>query len=240
MQSPEALHPELEDTSHLHSIQDPFLAELSMQYLRLLLQGDRQKASELILQAVQGGRSSVQAIYLQVFQPVLYEVGRLWETNQVSVAVEHFCTAATQLVMSQLFPYILSTRKIGCSMVGCCVGNELHEVGMRMVSDFFEMQGWETYFLGANSPNEAILEALEQRSAHLLAISVTLNSHLPQARQLIEQVQSQDSLQGVKILIGGYPFVCQPELAQDMGAHGCGKDAAQALQLAQELVNCKE
>ncbi|MFO8031908.1 MAG: cobalamin-dependent protein [Desulfohalobiaceae bacterium] len=240
MLSPENLYPEQEESSHLHQIQDPFLAQLAKKYLQQLLQGERQRPSELILQAVQEGQTTVQDVYLQIFQPVLYEVGRLWESNQVSVAVEHFCTAATQLVMSQLFPYILSSRKTSCSMVGCCVGNELHEVGMRMVSDFFEMQGWETYFLGANCPNEDVLKALEQRGAHLLAISVTLQSHLSRAQELISQVSAQTNLQHVNILIGGYPFVRDPGLAQQIGAHGCGRDAAQAVQLAQELVNCED
>ncbi|MFP4391934.1 MAG: B12-binding domain-containing protein [Desulfohalobiaceae bacterium] len=240
MHSPEDLCPQQEDSSHLRGIQDRFLADLARQYLHHLLQGERQRPSELILNAVQEGRASVQDIYLQVFQPVLYEVGRLWETNQVSVAVEHFCTAATQLVMSQLFPYILSTEKNGCSMVACCVGNELHEVGMRMVSDFFEMQGWETYFLGANCPSQDVLQALEQKNAHILAISVTMQSHLPRAQELIKLVSNQTSLQRLKILIGGYPFVQNPDLARDLGAHGCGRDAAQALQLAQKLVNCGE
>jgi methanogenic corrinoid protein MtbC1 len=240
MPSPEDLHPERQESSHLRQIKDPFLAGLAQQYLRLLLQGDRQRPSELILQTIQEGQATVQDVYLQVFQPALYEVGRLWESSQVSVAVEHFCTAATQLVMSQLFPYILSSKKASCSMVGCCVGNELHEVGMRMVSDFFEMQGWETYFLGANCPNEDVLKALEQRNAHLLAISVTLQSHLSRAQELVGQVSSQSNLEQVKILIGGYPFVREPGLAQEMGAHGCGRDAAQAVGLAQELVNCKE
>ena len=44
-------------------------------------------------------------IYRDVFQDALYEIGTLWETNQISVAEEHMGTAITQYVMSNLWKY---------------------------------------------------------------------------------------------------------------------------------------
>lgn len=35
-----------------------------------------------------------------------------------------------------------------------------HEIGMRMVADFFEMEGWDTYYLGANTPTRSILQTI--------------------------------------------------------------------------------
>ena len=63
------------------------------------------------------------------------------------MAQEHYCTAATQLIMSQLYPYIFTTGKNGRVLVGTCVSGDLHEIGVRMVSDFFEMEGWDTFYL---------------------------------------------------------------------------------------------
>ena len=78
-------------------------------------------------------------IYLQVFQPAQREVGRLGQTNRISVALEHYVTAATQPIMSQLYPRIFSPEKTGRRLIATCVGGELHEIGVRMVADFFEM-----------------------------------------------------------------------------------------------------
>ena len=47
----------------------------------------RHKATRQILQAMQDGLS-IESIYLEVFQPVQYEVGRLWQMNQLTVAQE--------------------------------------------------------------------------------------------------------------------------------------------------------
>ncbi len=78
---------------------------------------------------------------LRVFQPALYEVSELWQRNIISVSQEHYCTVATQFTMSLLYPHIFRGKKSDRVFVGCCVGGELHEIGMRMVTDFFEIEG---------------------------------------------------------------------------------------------------
>jgi methanogenic corrinoid protein MtbC1 len=193
------------------------------------------EASKLILDAVQNGMK-IEDVYLQVFQPIQYEIGRLWEINQISVAVEHYTSAATQLIMSQLFPYILCTERKGLSMVACSADNELHEIGVRMVADFFEMYGWDTYYLGANTPLEAVLNTLKEQSPHLLAVSVTMRRHLGYVRELIDQVRQIQENPRLKILIGGFPFVCDPDLWKEYAADGCAQDAREAITLAEKLV----
>jgi len=38
-------------------------------------------------------------------------VGRLWQTNRIGVTQEHLCTAVTQMVMSQLSPYLFTGER---------------------------------------------------------------------------------------------------------------------------------
>ena len=51
--------------------------------------------------------------------------------------------------------------------------------GDRMVADFFEMDGWDTYFLGANTPAESVLRTADERRADVLAVSCTMTFHIP-------------------------------------------------------------
>ncbi len=121
----------------------------------------------------QGG--AIQDLYIHVFQCVQRELGRLWQINQITVAQEHYCSASTQLIMSQLYPYIFAGEKNGRKMVAACLGGELHEIGLRMVADIFEMGGWDTFYLGANTPPESIVQMLVVEQAELLALSATMN-----------------------------------------------------------------
>ena len=223
--------------SRLSTFFDPgsVLYGLAQGYLEALLRAERHAASRLILGAVEGG-VSVRDIYLHVFQPAQHEIGRLWQMNEISVAQEHYCTAATQLIMSQLYPHIFATERAGRQLVAACVGGELHEIGIRMVADFFEMEGWDTYYLGANAPAEAILEAVEERQADVLGLSATMTFHVHLVTKLIDQVRRSDAGARVKILVGGYPFNTAPELWRRVGADGCARDAQEAVAVASQLV----
>lgn len=211
------------------------LGALAQRYIEALLKTERHAAGKLILQAVEAG-TPVKDIYLHVFQPAQREIGRLWQTNQISVAQEHFCTAATQMIMSQLYPYIFNTDRIGRQLVAACVGSELHEIGIRMVADFFEMEGWDTYYLGANAPTGTILEAVAERKADILAISATMTFHVSAVKALIEQARASPALRQVKIMVGGYPFNVDPHLWQQLKADGHAPDAQAAVDMATQLV----
>ncbi|MDD3985194.1 MAG: B12-binding domain-containing protein [Methanobacterium sp.] len=131
-------------TSYVNSSK-PFV-KLLEQYLAFLLEGDRHSAGKMIIESVDNG-INVKDIYLHVFQSSLYEIGRLWQENKITISQEHYFTAATQLIMSQLYPYISTTKKTGKILVAMSVSKELHEIGIKMVADFFEMDGWKTFYL---------------------------------------------------------------------------------------------
>lgn len=211
------------------------IGALAKAYLEALLLGDRRRASRMILDAVDEG-IPVAEIYLGVFQPVQHEIGRLWQTNDLTVAQEHFCTAATQLVMSQLYPYIFSGERKGRTLVATSVSGDLHEIGVRMISDFLEMAGWDTYYVGANAPSGAVVETLAERNADVLAISATMTGHLRKVGELIASVRATEATAHVKILVGGYPFNVDRDLWRRLGADGFARDARDAVAAANRLV----
>ncbi len=209
-------------------------SDLAAQYLQSLLRTDRRYASELVMKAYESG-ISVKDIYKNIFQPVQWEIGRLWQINEISVAQEHFCTAATQLIMSQLYPYIFSSSKNGRKFVATSVGDELHEIGVRMVADFFEMEGWDTYYLGANTPRETILQTIKEIKPDILGLSTTITFHLNRVKEIISDVKENDISAKTRILVGGYPFNASRDLWNKIGADGYAPDAESALKVAEKL-----
>jgi methanogenic corrinoid protein MtbC1 len=223
-----------DDLPSFHTEGEP-LSPLAHQYEQALLRGERHVASRLVLEALERG-SSVSDIYLRVFQPTQYEVGRLWQIDSIGVAEEHYCTAATQLVMSQMYPHLLTGPKNGRTLVATCVSGDQHEMGVRMVADFFEMAGWDTFYTGANTPHQAVVDAVIARSADVLAISATITYHLHDVSALVQSVRARPECAHVKILVGGYPFNRNPDLWRQVGADGSGRDAEEAIGLATEWV----
>ena len=121
------------------------------------------------------------------------------------VADEHYCTASTQLIMSQLYPYIFrSDHYARGTIVAACVSGELHEIGARMLCDLLEMEGWNTIYLGANVPTAGIIGVLRDRQSSVLAVSASMTFHLAAVRELIAAVRA--SSPKTQNLVGGYAF----------------------------------
>ncbi|MDZ7641199.1 MAG: cobalamin-dependent protein [Desulfurivibrio sp.] len=213
---------------------------LARQYLQLLLAGKRVEGTELVLQAAQDG-VSLQNIYLEILKPALYEVGELWQRNRLTVAREHLCTAAVQYTMSQLYPRILKgkQRRLPYAFLGCCVGGELHEVGMRMVTDLFEMAGWDTLYMGANAADEVVVDEVARKKIEVVGISITIIAHLHLASRLIMALRSRRETANVLILVGGYSFIGKPELSQTIGADAVAIDPLEAIRTAGKLLEEK-
>ncbi len=214
------------------------LSDFARKYLSSLRNEKRSVASEMVLDAVSDG-TTVKDIYIGVFEPSQHEIGRLWQTNQMTVAEEHYCTAATQLIMSQLYPHIFSNQKNGRRMVAVCSGSELHEIGLHMVADIFEMEGWDSYYLGANTPTSTLCQTIKDRDPDILAISGTMTFHVKIIAELIDAVRQ--ALPGLrtKILVGGYPFIVEPRLWRHVGADGSAVNAVQAVAAANRLIGAE-
>jgi methanogenic corrinoid protein MtbC1 len=210
--------------------------ELASRYRELVLAGQRREASQLIGTAFNEG-ISIKDIYLHIFQPALRDIGRLWQTNRITVAQEHYFTAATQMIMSQLYPIIFSAKQNGPTLVSACVSGELHEIGMRMLTDIFELEGWNTHYLGANMPSAGIVDTVLALRADVVAISATITSHLPLVREIVDTLRITPGCRDVRILVGGYPFNVSPELWRTVGADGGAPDALQALAVADRLLD---
>ncbi len=208
--------------------------ELANAYNQALLDGDRHAAQKLILDAVEQG-VAVKDIYLNVFQKSQYEIGNLWLENKINVAKEHFCTAATQHIMSQLYPYIFSTQRNGHSFLAANIGGELHEIGIRMVADFFEMEGWDTFYFGSNTPIDSIIESANEYKVNLIGLSITLPTHISLLKDAVEKIRKGTS-PSTKIIIGGFALNREGIPINQFKADGYAPNATLAVTLGNQLI----
>jgi MerR family transcriptional regulator, light-induced transcriptional regulator len=214
---------------------DAPLGPLARAYLRCLLDGRRHEAVAMILDAAQSG-TPVEDLYLRVLQNVQREIGRLWQLNRITVAQEHYGTAVTQQAMARLYPHVFGRDRVGRTLVATCVADELHEVGLRMVADLFELTGWDTHYLGANVPVQGVVQTVLDRRADVLAVSTTITANLHHVEELIAAVRAVPAAAAPKVLVGGYPFLIAGDLWRRVGADGFAADAREAVTVANKLV----
>ncbi len=206
-------------------------------YLDALLRRDRLSAYALIDTLVESG-ANLREIYRRVFQASQYEVGRLWQTQQISVADEHYCSAVTQSAMSRLYADWIGSKKQDHAgvLVSACVGGEMHEIGLRMLTDVFEMEGWQTHYLGSRVDDEELVETAAKNGADIIALSATMTFHVHLMKKQIARLRADERLSGVKILAGGLPFNVDSALWRRVGADGYAPDADRALLEAGRLM----
>lgn len=215
------------------------LAGLARMFHAALLRGEQQRAYRLVMEAVEQG-ARIQDLYLDVFQPSQQEVGRLWQQNQISTVQEHFCTTATGAIISQLYPHLLQQAhaKNGHAMRRRCVAasptGETHELGLRMVADFLQMDGWDVYFVGGNVPGAELVQAILETQTELLVLSTTMVYYIDNAATLIRRMRAEAP--HVKIMVGGYPFSLAPNLWKKIGGDATAPNALKAVEIARRLV----
>jgi methanogenic corrinoid protein MtbC1 len=204
--------------------------ELQHKYLQQMLEGKKTASLELVMDAYRSG-FPILDIYLDVFQETLYEIGRLWETNQITVADEHMATAITQYVMANLYQYLKRSEDLLGKAVVTGVQGELHQVGANMVSDVLDAAGWDVMFLGTNVPPESVIQSIRQHRANLFGISSTMLFNLPKVIQLVEMVKNEFGAGAPRILLGGGAFKMAPQLPKELDGCAIGLNLREALDL---------
>ena len=187
------------------------------------------KISETSMQA-SNRTSLIPGIYMDVFQEALYEIGRLWEANQITVADEHMGTAITQFVMSNLYQHIEIADEQRGKLVMTGVQGELHQVGANMVADVLEADGWDVTFLGTNVPAEGVIQSIRQQRPDLFGISSTMLFNIPKVIQLVEVVRKEFG-NGVNIMLGGGAFRTIQEMPGELSSCKVALDLREALDL---------
>lgn len=211
---------------------DPIRVERSL-YLQTVLGGHRQPALNVALQLLREG-VSVPEIYVDLLQPAQYEIGRMWERNEITVAREHLATAITQFVVSQLYTRLEVPEVKQGNAIITGVEGELHQLGANMVADVLEAEGWDVRFLGTQMPRRDILRTIEEHEATLIGISTTMLFNLPHVSGLIEDVRRTFGRE-TRILVGGGAFRSSDDLWKEIGADAFGTDLRSAVAAAQSL-----
>jgi len=229
---------ELQSTNRerdLDSLPDAPHRKRTLKYLEAILDGDRTSAESLILAALDDG-VPIAEIYENVLAPAQARLGQMWHHGEISVADEHFGSATTQSIMSMLRPRFPMASPNGRTVVATATPGDLHEIGLRMVADLFEIDGWNVIYLGANTPTTDLIELLDRRRPDLLALSVNTGLTLRDAGELVEQIRATSSLAEMKVLMGGPPFRLATDLWQALGADGYATSCTEAVSVGNQLV----
>lgn len=204
-----------------------------LEVLAAILENRRRDAASLVNAALDDGLEP-SVVYTRILEPALREVGRMWYLGDLSIADEHMTTAATEVIMSTVRLRWKPAESNGKMVVATSVAGDLHALGIRMVGDFLEADGWDLLMLGANTPASAVVATLGNYKAELLAVSVNGVAQLRDLAELIAAVRKEHP--GVRIMVGGHVFSALPDLWKQVGADGYARSGEDSVREARSLV----
>ena len=200
-------------------------------YLQRLLAGDTKAAIATIADALLLG-VPIPNVCSEVLQIAQQEVGRLWQLDEISVATEHYCSGVTQQVIGQICTRRRASDKPTTKrMLAMCAPGELHDIGLRIVTELLQLEQWQTVYLGANVPPGAAVQMCVDRRPDVLLISASLAPRIAGVAEVVRMVRERDELNALQIVVGGRVFARHPEVVQFTGANGCAETATALVEL---------
>ncbi len=224
-----------EESSAFADSEESELKRLQFRYLNSLLRADKYKARQVIEEALNQD-ISLEKIYLKVFQQSLIRAGELWHSGEITVDEEHYVTGMIQNNMMQLWPRIFAGEKTGQKLLACTIGNELHEMGVRILCDLMELRGWNSIYLGAAVPVDSILSALKKHKPDLVALSVTMPFYLEQCEEAVRRIKARSEFEDIRVAVGGRAFNLAPGLPDKWGVDVMAANAGELAEWAEENI----
>lgn len=147
-------------------------------YLQALLDRSAPRARDVV-DAVLGSGVPVEDLYSEVLAPALQQVGHLWAMDELNVAQEHYATSVTQAIINTLAAEAPAATGQGRLAIVTSTPDELHLLGVQMVADVLQREGWEVVNLGAATPSADLVELVESECPDLVALSASTAGRLP-------------------------------------------------------------
>jgi corrinoid protein of di/trimethylamine methyltransferase len=124
-------------------------------------------------------------------------------------------------------------RAGGKILIGTVKG-DLHDIGKNMVATMVRGVGFNVVDLGINVAVDAFVKKVAEERPQVLALSALLTTTMPEMRKVIGALTQAGIRETVRVIVGGAPV--NQNFANDIGADGYARDAADAIDLVRSLI----
>lgn len=206
-------------------IQETHLEIKKQAFISALSNRDKTTCVQLWTELLACGQYEIPTLYEAILVPSLNGIANHEHPQTIPVWEEHLRCGIVRTVLELTYPYVLShinQEKPPASKdefqkplkaIVLCLEEEYHELGARMVSDYLELLHFEVLFIGANTPNKEILDAVKELAPQLVVISITNFYHLFRLQTLLTDIRGV-LRQSPGIVLGGYAIDNTPEAHQ--------------------------
>ncbi len=118
------------------------------------------------------------------------------------------------------------------TVVIATVEGDIHDIGKNLVALMLRNYGFKVIDLGKDVPGEKIIEAAKEHHAQVIALSALMTTTMQQMKHVIRYAKEKQV--DARIIVGG--AVITQEYADEIGADGYSRDAAEAVKLTKRIL----
>lgn len=181
--------------------------------IKLINEQNREQSTLLAIKMLEEKEVSIVELYENVLKKALYQIDCA-ELDRECIWREHIKTAIVRTIIEVTYPYILKEKKKvkanGKKVLVVCPPEEYHEIGAKMVHDYFILNGFDSTFIGANTPVEVIIDSVKYTKPDFVAVSVTNLYNIINAKKLITRIKNTNK--DIKVFAGGQAFLKEGSL----------------------------
>ena len=198
-----------------------------------VLKGNKKGIAVLTKQAIEEGEDA-QKLLNETLLPAINEVGDLFDKGKYFLPQLIASAEAMKNSIEVLEPYLMSGSQDQDMpvIIIATVEGDIHDIGKNLVALMLKNYGFKVIDLGKDVPKEEIIKAAKENNAQIIALSALMTTTMQQMRYVVDYAKEQGVT--AKIMIGG--AVITEDYADEIGADGYSKDAADAVKLAQRLL----
>jgi 5-methyltetrahydrofolate--homocysteine methyltransferase len=210
------------------------LNELYEELKEKVIDGNLNGAKEAARKLLDGGENP-KAILDGALVPAMETVGDKFQNNEFFIPELLVAARAMEGCLQLLQPLLVASdaKPRGLAMIGTVKG-DLHDIGKNIVGAMLKGAGFEVVDLGTDVDPAKFADEIAARKPDVVALSALLTTTMRMMKNTIEEVRKKGLRDKVKIMVGGAPLTQQ--YADEIGADGYGRDAADAVKLARSLV----
>lgn len=201
---------------------------------RAVICGDAKTVARLTLEAIES-RISPGNILEQGLLAGMSVIGARFKNGEIFVPDVLIAVRAMKAGMTQLEPLLAECgiEPVGRFVIGTVKG-DVHDIGKNLVSILLAGAGFDVIDLGVNVPVQKFIDALRTHRPQIIGMSALLTTTMVQMKTNMEAFRKEGLLNEVKVMVGGAPVT--GHFAEQIGAHGYGRTAADAVDIALQLV----
>ncbi|MDP3386842.1 MAG: cobalamin-dependent protein [Eubacteriales bacterium] len=190
------------------------------EFMLLFEEFNKDECVRFVLNGLNNNRFTIPELYEEILGPALYAVDECKNDDNDCIWREHVKTAIVRTIIESIYPYVIEIKKsvkpLNHKVVLVCPEKEYHEIGLRMMSDFFDMNGYESIFIGSNTPREQVCVAISQNNPKYVAIGITDFYLMFEAKKLISNIRERHENR-ITIILGGTAFLNNSTAIFDIG-----------------------